>query len=146
MFPDWFWKPESLFRTILWVISPLYVWLAGLLIRRLKSWHALQSESAARASLKSLCKALEQPPTLLESIGHMVCFIPIPIFSTAMALTLYLSPLAFRSSPRHPWPSSVHIVCCWGRTLFQTSYSYWPFAITLCLALCLFMVSGWLII
>lgn len=93
MFPDWFLKPESLFRTLLWVLSPLLAWFVGKkLIQRFEAWNEATSETAARASLTYLYKALENPPSLLESVAYIVCFLPVPVALTMMFGVLYLMP------------------------------------------------------
>jgi len=91
--PDWFTRPESLFRTILWLVGPFFTWFIGrAILRRYESWEAALSESNARATLVYLYKSLDNPPTLLESLAYIVCFLPIPIFVVALCLTMYFSP------------------------------------------------------
>jgi len=93
MFPDWFMKPESVFRTVLWLLGPFLAWFVGkVIVRRIETWHASRSEFAAKASLVYLYQAMDNPPTLLTSVAHIVCFLPLPIVSTALLFTLYLSP------------------------------------------------------
>jgi hypothetical protein len=91
--PDWFTRPESLFRTALWLLGPFFTWLVGrAILRRYDAWEAALSESRARASLTYLYKALDNPPTLLESLAYIVCLLPIPFFIVALFLTLYFAP------------------------------------------------------
>jgi hypothetical protein len=91
--PDWFTRPESLFRTALWLLGPFFTWFIGrAVLRRYEAWEAALSESNARAELAYLYKALDSPPTLLESLAYIICFLPIPIFVVAFCFTLYFSP------------------------------------------------------
>jgi hypothetical protein len=99
MFPTWFTKPESLFGLALFFLSPLWYWLAKTAVSHINSWHASRSESAARVSLAYLHKALDNPPTLLESVAYIVCFLPIPIFVVATGFTLYFLPQLHWHSP-----------------------------------------------
>jgi hypothetical protein len=90
---DWFTRPESLFRTVLWLLGPFFTWFVGrAILRRYEAWEEAQSESRARARLIYLYKALDNPPTLLESLAYIVCFLPIPFFVGALFLTLYFAP------------------------------------------------------
>src|SRR5689334_7919830 len=100
MFPDWLTKPESLFRILLFLLSPGYVWLVKKLWQMFSEWNALTSERAARISLVFLKKALDNTPTLLESVAYLVCFLPIPIALTTTFGVLYFAPFEFTSS--HP--------------------------------------------
>jgi hypothetical protein len=93
LFPDWLTQPESQLKIVLFLLSPGYVWLAKKLGRRISDWHALRSERAARISLTYLKKSLTNPPTLLESIAYLVCFLPIPIALTMMYGSFYFDPL-----------------------------------------------------
>jgi hypothetical protein len=102
MLPDWFTKPEGIFRTVLWLVSPLFTWLIGkVILRRIETWHAARTEANARISLLSLHKALDNPPTLLESVAYIVCFLPLPFFLAALFGVLYFLP--------HPSPSYVYV-------------------------------------
>jgi hypothetical protein len=95
---EWFTRPESQFRTVLWLLGPFFTWFVGrAILRRYEAWEAALSESKARATLTYLYKALDNPPTLLESLAYIVCFLPIPIFIVALCFTLYFSP------PRPHW-------------------------------------------
>lgn len=107
MLPDWFTKPESLYRTMLFLTSPLYVWLMGKAVRHMKAWHASRTESVARVRLASLSRALENPPTLLESVGYIVCFLPLPIVVTLILFVLYFAPQP--AQPPHPDPRLAHL-------------------------------------
>jgi hypothetical protein len=90
---DWLTRPESLFRTLLWVLGPFFSWFIGrAILRRYEAWEAAQSESNARAMLAYLYKSLDNPPTLLESLAYIVCLLPIPFFIVALFLTLYFAP------------------------------------------------------
>jgi hypothetical protein len=90
---DWFTMSESQFRTILWLLGPFFAWFVGrTILRRYEAWEAVQSESNAHATLTYLYKALDNPPTLLESLAYIVCLLPIPFFIVAFFLTLYFSP------------------------------------------------------
>jgi hypothetical protein len=91
--PDWFTRPESLFRTVLWLLGPIFAWIVGrAILRRYEAWEAALSESNARATLTYLYKAFDNPPTLLESLAYIVCLLPIPFFVVALFLTLYFAP------------------------------------------------------
>jgi hypothetical protein len=91
--PDWFTRPESLFKTLLWVLSPFYSYFLGRpLLRRLDAWADARSEAVARQSLVYLHKSLDNPPTLLESLAFTICFLPIPICIVAMCFTLAFAP------------------------------------------------------
>jgi hypothetical protein len=93
MLPGWFTKLESLFRTILWVFGPFFGWwVSKVILRRVEAWHAARSETTARASLIYLYKALENPPTLLESLAYIICFLPLPIALTSALLSTYFDP------------------------------------------------------
>lgn len=92
MLPDWFTKPESLYRTVLFLTSPLYVWLVSKAVRYARARNASRTESVARARLASLYRALENPPTLLESLAYIVCFLPLPIFVTLILVVIYFAP------------------------------------------------------
>ena len=92
MLPDWFTKPESLYRTGLFLLSPVYVWLAGKTVRYVRAWHESRTESVARVRLAVLYKALENPPTLLESLAYIVCFLPLPIASVLIFFVIYFAP------------------------------------------------------
>ena len=93
--PDWLTKPESQFRTILWLLGPFFIWFVGrAILRRYEAWEAALSESKARDTLIYLYKALANPPTLLESLAYIVCLLPIPFFIVALFLTLYFAPPA----------------------------------------------------
>jgi hypothetical protein len=90
---DWFTRPESLFRTVLWLLGPFFTWFVGrAILRRYEAWEAALSESNARNTLTYLYKALDNPPTLLESLAYIVCLLPMPFFIVALFLTLYFAP------------------------------------------------------
>jgi hypothetical protein len=93
MIPEWFKKPETLFWTLLWLASPFLTLLVGKVLRHVEAWHAARSESTAKASLVYLYNALSNPPTLLQSVAHMVCFLPIPIALTMALLLMYVLPV-----------------------------------------------------
>jgi hypothetical protein len=92
MLPDWFMKPESEFRTLLWVTSPIWGYYVVKGLKRLDSWHASTTEAAAKSRLVYLRKELDDPPTLIGSLGYIVCFLPLPIALTAIMLTLRFWP------------------------------------------------------
>jgi hypothetical protein len=93
MLPDWFMKPESIFRTVLWLLGPFLAWFVGkFIVQRVEVWHASRTERTARARLPYLYKSKDNPPTLLSSVAYLVCFLPLPIFLTTLVLTLYFSP------------------------------------------------------
>lgn len=97
---DWFTKPESLFRTALWLLGPFFTWFVGrAILRRYEAWEAARSESVARTTLVYLYKALDNPPTLLESLAFIICLLPIPVFIVALCFTLYLSPRPYWMLP-----------------------------------------------
>jgi hypothetical protein len=126
MLPDWLTKPESLFRIGLWFTSPIWGWWVGkVLIRRVEGWHASRTESAARARLIYLHKALDDPPTLFESLAYIVCFLPLPIVLTSMLVVLYFMP-----HPPSPFPLEPHL----ARAIAGTFISV--------LALCNYFVFG----
>jgi hypothetical protein len=78
--PDWFTRPEAIFRTILWFLGPFLTWVVGkFIIRRIEAWYAASSLESAKDSLKMYHRRLENPPTLLESVAVIVCFMPIPL-------------------------------------------------------------------
>src|SRR6267154_4634193 len=80
MLPDWFTKPESLFRTALWLLGPFLTFFIGrVILRRYESWEAARSEASARINLDFLLYALDNPPTLLASVAYIICFLPLPI-------------------------------------------------------------------
>jgi hypothetical protein len=93
MLPDWFTKPESLFRTALWLLGPFLTFFIGrVILRRYDAWESALSEKNARATLGYLYRALDNPPTLLESVALIVCFLPIPFCIAALGLVLYIGP------------------------------------------------------
>jgi hypothetical protein len=93
MFPEWFMKPESIFRTVLWFFGPFFAWFIGkIVIRRVEAWHASRTELTAKATLPYLYRLMDNPPTLLSSVAYLVCFLPLPIFLTSLLFTLYFSP------------------------------------------------------
>jgi|SRR5579862_5864385 len=93
MLPDWFTKPESLFRTALWLLGPFLTFFIGrVILRRYEAWESALSEKNARTTLVYLYKALDNPPTLLESLAYIVCFLPIPFCIAAMGLILLFAP------------------------------------------------------
>jgi len=95
MFPDWFMKPESLFRTVLWFLGPFFAWLVvKKVIQRFETWNEAVSEAAARRSLPGLYKALENPPSLLESVAYIICFLPVPVALTMMFGVLFFMPFS----------------------------------------------------
>jgi hypothetical protein len=90
--PEWFTKPDTIFKLVLWLLSPLYVWLAKKVWKKIEGWHALSSERAARIRMVSLRKALDNPPTLLESVAYLVCALPFPTALAMMLGVLYFVP------------------------------------------------------
>jgi hypothetical protein len=92
MFPAWLTHPDRPFEIVLFLLSPLWIWLAGKVVHHVSAWQAARSESTARVMLAYLYKALDSPPTLLESLAYIVCFLPIPIFLLAGGFTLYFAP------------------------------------------------------
>jgi hypothetical protein len=102
MFPDWFMKPEVIFRTVLWLLGPFFTLFVGkVIVRRIENWHASRSEFAAKASLSSLYKAIDNPLTLLASVAYIVCFLPLPIAVAALSFTMYLAPYLPFPPPSH---------------------------------------------
>jgi hypothetical protein len=93
MLPEWFTKPDTVFKTVLWLLSPVYVWAAKKAWGKLREFHAWNSERAARISLLSLRKALDRPPTLLESVAYLACALPLPIVSLMLVGTLWFVPV-----------------------------------------------------
>jgi hypothetical protein len=106
MFPEWFTQPDTIFKTVLWLLSPAYVWLTKKLWKKVQEFNALASEQAARVKLASLGKALDSPPTLLESVAYLVCGLPLPIVSTMMVGSLYFLAL---SHPLPVYPVDFHM-------------------------------------
>jgi hypothetical protein len=93
MLPDWFTRPESVYRTVLWLLGPFFAWWIGkTILRQAEAWYAARTEANARASLVSYYKALDNPPTLLESLAYIVCFLPLPVFLGAGIGLLYFLP------------------------------------------------------
>jgi hypothetical protein len=93
MLPEWFTKPDTIFKTVLWLLSPVYVWLAKKALKKVQEFHFWSSERAARIGLVSLRKALNAPPTLLESVAYLVCGLPLPVASVMMVATVWLAPI-----------------------------------------------------
>jgi hypothetical protein len=81
-----------IFSMVLWFTSPLWFFLTAWLWQRGRSWHASRSELAARASIECLKHQMEHPPTLVESVAFIVCFLPLPFFLVFLALTLHFAP------------------------------------------------------
>jgi hypothetical protein len=92
MLPSWLTKPETIFSMVLWFTSPLWFYLLARIGQRLWSWHASRSEWAARERIQFLRYQMENPPTLVESLAYIICFLPLPFFLVFLGLTLYLSP------------------------------------------------------
>jgi hypothetical protein len=104
MLPDWFTKPESLFRTVLWLLGPLFTWLVGkAVIRRVEDWHAVRTLAVARINLKYYRQRLENPPSLslFEQVALIVCILPAPITLTFLMLLIQNSP-SWIPHPKHP--------------------------------------------
>ncbi len=77
----------------MWFLGPFFAWLVGkLIIRRFEAWNEAASEAAAARTLPQLHKMLENPPSLLESVAYIVCFLPIPIALTMMVGALLFWP------------------------------------------------------
>jgi hypothetical protein len=90
MMPDWLAKPNAWF---LLVFSPFLTLLVEGIIRRGLAWHASRSESTAKASLTYLYRAqAEPPPTLLESLGWIICFLPLPFAIASLLLFMHVAP------------------------------------------------------
>jgi len=90
--PDWFTKPEAIFRTVLWFLGPFFAWAVGrLVIKRWETWYAARSLESARSSLKRYRRRIENPPTLLESVAEIVCLLPIPLAFLSIGL-FFLNP------------------------------------------------------
>jgi hypothetical protein len=104
MFPDWLKKPEMIFAMVLWLTSPLWGWFVG----RVRSWYAAQSESAAQSSMEYLRRKIEHPPTLVESLAIIICFLPLPITMAMVSLLLYFSPQPPPWFPRIQDPRVAH--------------------------------------
>jgi hypothetical protein len=102
MFPDWFTRPESLYRTLLWIAGPAWAYLGLKAIRRVESWVASTSESNARVSLRYLQKEIENPPSLIGSLGYIICFLPLPFAATAVFLTLGFWPFPAQTAHLDP--------------------------------------------
>ena len=93
MLPDWLTKPEVIFAIVLaLLISPLWTSLTRWIWRHLVSWHASRSEFAARKNIEYLQRKFEHPPTLVESLAFIICFLPLPFALAMAALTVYVLP------------------------------------------------------
>jgi hypothetical protein len=75
MLPDWLTKPNA---WLLMLLSTFLTLLVDGLIHRGRAWYASRSESTAKARLTYLYKMLAEPPTLLESLAWIICFLPLP--------------------------------------------------------------------
>jgi hypothetical protein len=93
MLPDWFTKPETRFWMIMWLTSPFFSWWVSKEAPRVETWYASRSEASARANLARLHKALDNPPTLIQSVAIIICFLPIPIVLTTALLVVYFFPI-----------------------------------------------------
>jgi hypothetical protein len=94
MLPGWFTKPETIFALALFLAAPLWTWLVIKVSRRVREWHASQSEFAAKSRVVYLYKALENPPTPLLFLAYIICFLPIPVALTAAILTFLVFPFS----------------------------------------------------
>jgi hypothetical protein len=99
MLPDWFVKPESLFRTVLWLLSPILGWVLGTLIfRRFEAWHAIRSESGAKQRLTYLYFQTEHPtpPNVQDIVNRIICTLPMALavgsIAAAFAVGVYSKP------------------------------------------------------
>src|SRR5208283_1275430 len=92
MLPEWFTKPEAIFRTLLWLLGPFLTWVIGkFIISRLENWYAERSLKSAKSSLEAYRWQIENPPTLLESVALIACLVPIPLAFLSVGL-FFLNP------------------------------------------------------
>jgi hypothetical protein len=100
MLPDWFVKPESLFRTTLWVLSPFLGGVVAIFILRpFEAWHAVRSESGAKERLTQLYFQTEHPtpPNVQDIVNAIICTLPMAltvgsIAAAAFVVVLYSKP------------------------------------------------------
>jgi hypothetical protein len=104
MLPDWFTKPESIFRTILWLLGPFLTYSVGkFVLTRVEAWHAARTLEIAKINLTYYRRRLENPPSLFEQVALIVCLLPAPIALIFMVLFLQNPPdwmLVLRSTNR----------------------------------------------
>jgi hypothetical protein len=81
-----------IFAMVLWFTSPLWFFLTAWLWQRGRSWSAFQSERAAQQRIAYLKYQMEHPPTLVESVAFIICFLPLPFFLVFLALTIHFAP------------------------------------------------------
>ena len=89
MLPDWLAKPNAWFLLVLSIFLTL---LVDGLMRRGRTLYASRSESTAKARLTYYYKALAEPPTLLESLAWIICFLPLPFALASILLFLRYAP------------------------------------------------------
>lgn len=78
-------KSEAIFRTVLFLLSPLFAWFVNkVVIRRVEAWHAARTLEVAKRNLRYYLRRLDDPPSLFEQVAVIVCFLPIPIASIFM--------------------------------------------------------------
>ncbi len=105
MFPDWLTKPEMIFAVVLWLTSPLWGWF----VQRARSWYASRSELSARARMEYLQQKIVRPPTLVESLAFIICFLPIPFTMAMVWPVLYFSPPPPSWLPKVQDPHTAHV-------------------------------------
>jgi hypothetical protein len=88
----WYSQPDTIFKLVLWLLSPAYVWLAKLVWNKLREAYSSSSERNARRQILSLRQELANPPTLLGSVAYLVCFLPLPFALIGAWAILYLAP------------------------------------------------------
>jgi hypothetical protein len=124
MLPSWSTKPETIFQTVLYLTSPVWFYLTVWLWQRGRSWYAARSELAARASIEYLKRQMENPPTLVESLAYIICFLPLPFLLVFIALLLYFSPAPPSWFPRMQDVHLAHeIVSAFLNLLFFCMYA-----------------------
>jgi hypothetical protein len=93
MLLDLFTKQDTILAIVLFLATPPWAWVVFAASRRVKEWHAAQSEVAAKSMLVYLYGSLENPPTPLLFLAYIIFFLPIPIALTAGILTFFLVPI-----------------------------------------------------
>jgi hypothetical protein len=122
MFPDWFTKPEAIYRTILWFLGPLLAYFVGkFVLPRAEAWHVAQTLEIARLNLKNYRRKLDNPPSLFEQVALIVCFVPAPVALIFMALVLQ-NPPNWMQHPRPIRPNYPQRVQSFCKMLYLIDY------------------------
>jgi hypothetical protein len=102
---DWLKKPDVILAIVLYVTAPAWVWFAGWL----KSRYESRSELAARVRMEYLQNKVEHPPTLVESLAFIICFLPLPFAMAMVWPVLYFSPPPPAWLPTVQDPRTAHV-------------------------------------